>query len=363
MAKEKSDPVAWKNPLHRPERRSRWAELLLGLAPNEEARFGRLALALCKAQAVHVVPLQRLLQIQGGLSRDWRTIPLLPQELFKQTRLFAHEGEIPGRIFETSGTTSRDRGRHYLLDVDLYRTVSTEGARRAGVPWEAVDLHFLVPSPKEAPHSSLSAMFGFWAEKGSASSHFWIRGGLLDEEGLRCALTAAIRAGRPVGLCGTAFAFAFLLDQAGPALPLPPGSFLLETGGFKGRSRELSKPDFYHGLAAMFGISEEEIWSEYGMTELSSQAYAQGPNGVHRLPPWVRVRIIDPGTGRECPAGERGLVAWIDLANIDSVLTIQTRDEAIATSDGFRLFGRSPSLPLRGCSLTAEDLRSSHDGP
>ncbi|MGD9896448.1 MAG: acyl-protein synthetase [Candidatus Methylacidiphilaceae bacterium] len=359
MAKEKKRGIPSRNMFHRPERRRQWAERLLSLSSDDEEGFESLAQVLCDLQARSVVPLQRLLQVQEGMPKDWRRIPPLPQELFKRIRLFAHKGRVARRVFETSGTTSQNPGRHYLLAVDLYRVVSTEGARRAGVPWEAVDLHFLVPSVKEAPHSSLSAMFDFWAEASTHSSHFWIQDGRLDEKGLRAALSAAVRAGRPVGLCGTAFAFVPLLDhkKASPLL-LPQGSFLLETGGFKGRTRELSKPAFYRALEEMFGICAKEIWSEYGMTELSSQAYAQGPEGVHKTPPWARVRIVDPLTGEDCPTGAKGLVAWVDLANIDSVLAIQTQDEAIAVSDGFRLLGRS-AFPLRGCSLTVEDLLSS----
>ncbi|QSR83948.1 acyl-protein synthetase [Methylacidimicrobium sp. B4] len=359
MAKEKNGPIALQDLLGLPEGRRRWGELLLGLGPGEENRFRRLALTLCKVQARHVTPLERLLRAQGGDPRDWREIPPLPQELFKRASLFAHEPRTPQRVFETSGTTARERGRHSLLEVDLYRVVSTEGARRAGVPWEAVELHFLVASPEEAPRSSLSAMFGFWAEANPRPSHFWIRQGLLDETGLRAALARAVRENRPVGLCGTAFAFVPLLDcERGAPLPLPRGSFLLETGGFKGRTREISKRDFYHALETTFGIPTSQIWSEYGMTELSSQAYAQGVEGTHRTPPWTRVRVLDPLTGLESPIGARGLAAWIDLANIDSVLGIQTQDEAIATGDGFRLLGRSRAAPLRGCSLTVEDLRS-----
>ncbi|MDD4932798.1 MAG: acyl-protein synthetase [Methylacidiphilaceae bacterium] len=360
MAKEKSGFPSFRGELDRPEGRAQWAKSLQSLAAEDDRGFDRLALALCRMQARQVAPFGRLLQAAGGFPADWRTIPPVPQELFKQALLFVHEGRTPRRIFETSGTTSPSPGRHALLDVDLYRAVSAEGARRAGVPWETVDLHFLVPSPQEAPHSSLSAMFGFWSEQSAHSAHFWIQDGHLDQKGLRTALCEAVRAGRPVGLCGTAFAWIPLIDRhEEPPLCLPRGSFLLETGGFKGRTRELSKPDFYRALEARFGICAEEIWSEYGMTELSSQAYAQGAEGIHRTPPWARVRILDPLTGRDCRIGEKGLVAWVDLANIDSVLAIQTQDEAIAARDGFRLLGRSADLPLRGCSLTAEDLRSS----
>ncbi len=93
------------------------------------------------------------------------------------------------------------------------------------------------------------------------------------------------------------------------------------------------------------------------MCELSSQAYARGPQGMHRPPPWARVLVVDPGTGQEVAVGEIGLVRWIDLANVDSVLAIQTLDQAVREEDGFYLIGRLSQAEPRGCSLTAETFR------
>jgi hypothetical protein len=94
------------------------------------------------------------------------------------------------------------------------------------------------------------------------------------------------------------------------------------------------------------------------MSELSSQAYARGTHGLHHPPPWARVLVCDPATGREVGVGKRGLVRWIDLANTDSVLAVQTLDVAERMKRGFRLIGRLPRTELRGCSLGAEDLMS-----
>jgi hypothetical protein len=141
-------------------------------------------------------------------------------------------------------------------------------------------------------------------------------------------------------------------------LRLPPGSRLLETGGFKGRSREISKTQLYAGLGRMFSMPDDAIWNEYGMSELSSQAYARGTSGFNLTPPWARVSIWDPATDREVAVGRRGLVRWIDLANVDSVLAVQTLDVAERTAHGFRLVGRLPRTEPRGCSLSAEDIES-----
>jgi hypothetical protein len=161
-----------------------------------------------------------------------------------------------------------------------------------------------------------------------------------------------------VAICGTAFSFVHLLDAwaALPPLALPPGSWLLETGGFKGRSREVPKRELYAGMTRLFGVADRAIWNEYGMSELSSQAYAHGTAGLHRSPAWARVVVCDPATGREVAIGRRGLVRWFDLANVDSAFVLQTLDLAERTRDGFRLIGRLPRTEPRGCSLGTEDL-------
>jgi len=211
-------------------------------------------------------------------------------------------------------------------------------------------------------------MFGFWQKAfRQPGRRFWIRQGHFEFARLRETLTAQIKARRPgrglrpVAICGTAFSFVHLLDAWAdlPPLKLPRGSWLLETGGFKGRSREVSKAELYAQLARTFGVRDDSIWNEYGMSELSSQAYARGTKGLHHIPPWARVLVCDPATGREIRVGKQGLVRWIDLANTDSVLALQTLDVAERTPHGFRLIGRLPRTEPRGCSLSAEDLVAS----
>jgi len=205
-------------------------------------------------------------------------------------------------------------------------------------------------------------MFGFWQKaSGQADSLFWIRKGRFEFDGLRETLSQAISVGQPVAICGTAFSFVHLIDAWAdlPPLRLPPESWLLETGGFKGRSREVSKAELYAQLAQIFTVPDYAIWNEYGMSELSSQAYAHGTSGLHGTPPWTRVLVCHPSTGREVSVGQRGLIRWFDLANVDSVLALQTLDLAERTASGFRLLGRLSRTEPRGCSLSAEDLTTS----
>ena len=342
-----------------PAARDEWSRDLLQLQAQDETRFIELARELFAFQFQYVPAYRRLCtahRLTPEIFTDWRDLPAVPQQLFKHVDLFAHPSQKPAVTYETSGTTTGQPGRQHLLSTDVYQTISVEGARRAGLFKAEPRFLFLVPSATDAPHSSLSAMFDGWRKAfRQPASCFWVRKGRIDFVRLRAALTEV---SGPIALCGTAFNFVHLLDAWADLAPLrlPRGSWLLETGGFKGRSREIAKPDLYAQLVRMFSIPDSSIWNEYGMSELSSQAYAHGTSGLHETPPWARVLVCDPVTGREVPEGQSGLVRWIDLANVDSILSLQTLDLAERTLKGFRLVGRLPRTEPRGCSLGAEDL-------
>jgi hypothetical protein len=164
-------------------------------------------------------------------------------------------------------------------------------------------------------------------------------------------------------LLGTAFNFVHLLDhltERRQSYELPAGSRVLETGGYKGRSRSMPKETLHGLLAGRLGVPADRIVCEYGMSELSSQAYdsAIGPSRitfhasrVFHFPPWARARIVSPETGREVAEGETGLIQVFDLANAWSVLAIQTEDLGVRRGRGFELLGRATAAEPRGCSL------------
>jgi hypothetical protein len=347
-----------------PAGRRAWVRELL--PPMDEARFDALAHTLFAWQIARVPAFARLCAAHGVSPknlRSWKDIPAMPQQVFKLEKLYARSLERPAAIYETSGTTTGQPGRQYLASTDIYRAVALANAARPPVEGLAF-LHFLVPSSRQTPHSSLGAMFDFWArEFGAARTCFWVKNNAIDFTALRDLLEAQCRRGEAAGLAGTAFSFVHLLDAWAdlPPLRLADGSWLLETGGFKGRSREVSKKELYAQLARTFSVREAAIYNEYGMSELSSQAYAHGVNGLHETPPWARVLVVDPANGREVHVGQMGLVRWIDLANTDSVMALQTLDLAERTPGGFRLIGRLPRTEPRGCSLSVEDLANANN--
>ena len=163
-------------------------------------------------------------------------------------------------------------------------------------------------------------------------------------------------------MLGASFSFVHLMDElarSGETFRLPAGSRILDTGGYKGHSRELPLDEFYAGLSAVFGVPRELCINMYGMTELSTQLYDDGNAVVPSVksgPHWLRSRLVDPLSGRDVPQGERGVLVHCDLANFNSVTTILTEDVGIAVDGGFLLLGRAEGAQAKGCSLAVQEF-------
>jgi hypothetical protein len=287
-----------------------------------------------------------------GEPASWKRIPALPQQAFKQGEVVSFPAASAQVEFRTSGTTGEGYGRHLMSSVNLYEASVRVGWRHLRLP--ADGLWLLMPSPADAPHSSLSRMGAILTD--NQPGPFLVAGnGRMDARRLERAVSEATG---PLVIFGTALAFMNLLDQQpGRPLALPSGSSLVETGGFKGSGREIVKRDLYGRLSTFFQVEVEDVWNEYGMTELSSQCYARGVNGLHDGPPWLRFLIIDPYTNQEAAPGTVGMLRIFDLANRWSVLGIQTQDLAVQESTGgFRLLGRDPAALPRGCSRALDEL-------
>jgi hypothetical protein len=214
----------------------------------------------------------------------------------------------------------------------------------------------LTPPPSEAPHSSLAHMAGEVLGDGTIYGGQCQKDGWsIDSEICESACAKAIHDNTPLLLFGPAFSFLHWLDSRESFYKLPNESRIMETGGYKGRSRELPKNEFHGLLSERLGVPESHIVCEYGMCELSSQAYDRkaGTNKerAFRFPDWARPIIINTETGAPCEAAETGLLRIIDLANVYSSIGIQTQDLARSIEDGFELLGRAQTSELRGCSL------------
>jgi hypothetical protein len=293
--------------------------------------------------------------------------PALPTDVFRFARVAAHPAREDVRVFRTSGSTREARGEHAFRDLSLYALGARAAARHALFPdRERLRLLILAPDEREAPDSSLSFMLARFVEWfGAPGSAVYLRDGTLELDALAAALRQAEASGEPVALLGTSFAFVHAHDAlSGARFALPRGSRLMQTGGFKGRTREVEPAEMLQLLSADYGLDPRCIVQEYGMTELSSQLYETTlreallglPETPRRLwvPGWVRVTPVDAVTLQPVTGEREGLLRMDDLANLDSVASVQTSDRGQRLGDGVRVLGRAPGAVPRGCSLAMD---------
>jgi len=286
--------------------------------------------------------------------RTWKEIPALPLEAFKLSTVRTFPESETVATFHTSGTTGEKRGQHAFATLDLYAASVVEGWRHASLP--KLPMILLLPTPMQMPESSLAAMFDILGRELSLVQRaIWEPGHRVPPEALHTA-REALGSG-PVLIAGTALALLHLLERDAKHQPLPEGSWVLETGGYKSSGRDLPKESLYALITKKFGVPPERIINEYGMTEISSQFYARGLDQPHQGPPWMRATVIDPRTGQEAPIGGLGVLRIVDLANVGSAIAIETRDLAVRAEEGFFLVGRDPSALPRGCSRLMENAR------
>lgn len=296
---------------------------------------------------------------------DVTAIPGVPTDAFKDTRIACFSPEHTIRVFKTSGTTRQVQGTHEFADMSLYTAAALAMGQAYLLPRPRYRFVLLAESEHDAPHSSLTFMLARFAERWSAFTQddpWMIRHGSLDIDRVRATLQAAGSARIPVALLGTSFAFVHLVDamETHERWELPEGSVVMPTGGFKGRSREISAEELFALIQERFGVSRNQIVQEYGMTELSSQAYELHDGQVPRYvpPPWMVVTAVDPVTLQPHDAAP-GLLKVIDLANVGSCIAIQTSDIGYTHVDGtFVVSGRAPGATPRGCARAIDALLS-----
>lgn len=310
---------------------------------------------------------------------DWRAIPPVPTAAFREFPLVTGPPGAASLVFRTSGTTGgrERRGEHHVADPSLYHASLLPPFRQALLPDGAqLPLGALLAPPSLVPDSSLGHMVAVVMERLAAPGGGWFvdPSGSIDEGGFLGLLEGSVAHGLPLLLIGTAFAWVHWMDRMdarGIRLSLPGGSRIMETGGFKGRSRSVPRGELYQGLSERLGVPLGAIVNEYGMTELLSQFYepvlsgeapAEPGERFHVGPPWVRTRVLHPETLEEVPEGQEGLLCHLDLANLRSVAAVLTSDLGVRTGGGFRVLGRAPGAEPRGCSLVMEELLSRGEG-
>ena len=342
---------------------------------SSERRLDELARRAFAFQHARIGPVRALAAARGVAPeavRSGRDVPPVPALAYKSLDLFPRgsfeKGEM--EVFRSSGTTRGEGARsvHRHPFPGLYRTVIDASFPRFCLPeggaGPRVPMLSLIPRREAAPDSSLSFLIEHAIDRwgGESSAHAFGIGGL-DAEAAAAWCRRVERDGRPALVLATAFALATWLDalaKRGASFRLPAGSVLFETGGFKGRTRELSRPRLLDRVEDRLGVPPGRVVREYGMTELTSQLYtdclAGGDPDLFVAPPWVRVRVLDPETLEEAPPGRPGLVTIFDLANLSSAIHVLTEDLGSMHDGGLRLLGRAAGAELRGCSLTAEEM-------
>jgi hypothetical protein len=335
-------------------------------------RFDALAIDIARFQAEHVAGYARLCAARGvdpSAATRAADFPAVPTDAFKLASVFAFAPERARVVFRTSGTTVGARGAHALRDAGTYDAAALAFGRAMLAPGLPSRVAVLVvgPSPAEAPDSSLAHMCDRFARglghPEPPERTFFVREGRLDVDALR-ARVAGLPRSEPAIVLSTSFALVHLLDAVGgETLALPPASRVMQTGGFKGRSREVPEAELRRAIARLFEVGEGAIVGEYGMTELSSQLWEStlvegGARGVYGEPPWARVTPVDPETLAPVVEGAAGLARIEDLANVDSAVVVLAQDCVRRVAGGLQILGRAPGAPPRGCSIALDEMLS-----
>lgn len=273
-------------------------------------------------------------------------IPFLPISFFKTHEVATGTWE-PETVFTSSGTTGTINSRHAVADLNFYRQHATRCFEYFFGPLSQYHIFALMPSYLERSGSSLIEMLRhFIGQTGSAHSGFY----LYNHDELAGNLLRAKATNKKIILWGVAFA---LLDFAEKFSIDLSGHLVFETGGMKGRRREVTREELHRQLTRAFHVPV--IHSEYGMTELLSQAYTRGGD-LFSLPPWMKIVVRETTDPLEKGLiGKAGGLNVIDFANVDSISFIETEDAGKLHPDGsFEVLGRLDNSDVRGCNLMVE---------
>ncbi|MBS1573326.1 MAG: acyl transferase [Bacteroidetes bacterium] len=313
--------------------------------------FRQQCIATFHYQYQHVEIYQKFvdyLQIDPLFVYHLEDIPFLPIEMFKKHKILSSEVQSEN-YFQSSGTTEiTNKSRHFLSDFNLYEeSISKSFTQFIGDPKEFIFLG-LLPNYSENPHSSLIYMVDFLMKKSNKIENGYF---LYNHSELYNLLKRLNIENKKIILFGVSFALLDFIDfcKENQLSSQFPNLTILETGGMKGRKKEMTKDELLNILKNEFGT--EKIFSEYSMTELLSQAYSLGEN-QYLCPNWMRILIRnldDPFSYVQ--NGKSGAINIIDLANRFSCSFIATQDLGKIENGKFQVLGRVDYSDIRGCSL------------
>jgi phenylacetate-coenzyme A ligase PaaK-like adenylate-forming protein len=317
---------------------------------RDPQEFDSLALEIFRYQAEYNQVYHEFINglgIDPGSVKDLTAVPFLPVEFFRNHRVISGSDD-PVRVFESSGTTGVSTSRHFITDTGIYEESFLKSFNLFyGNPADLF-IAALLPSYLERGNSSLVHMADrlIKLSSGNGSSFF-----PEDYDSLLKAFRDAREKGKKSMLLGVSFA---LLDLAEKYSPDLSGVIVVETGGMKGKRGEMTRDELHSVLKEKFRIGQ--VHSEYGMTELLSQAWSQG-EGIFHCPPWMKIvlrEINDPLAVFE-ETGITGGINIVDLANINSCSFIASGDLGkLLPGGGFEVLGRFDNTDIRGCNLMVQ---------
>jgi len=309
---------------------------------KDEHSFNETALNIFRYQYQHIGVYRYFIDIlRPPYPKHYTHIPFLPISFFKTHRV-AKENKDSELVFRSSGTTQTVRSTHFVEEASLYiRSFETAYRSLIGNPEQQVILA-LLPNYIEQGESSLVYMVERLIQQTKSPLSSFILGKIDQIETL---YRSALYEKKQVIIFGVSYA---LLDLAERDVSLPE-AIIIETGGMKGRRAELTKDQLHETLKN--GLHTDHVFSEYGMTELLSQAYSV-QDGWFQSPAWMKVLVRDVNdVFSDVPEGKVGRICVIDLANIDSCSFIETEDLGRQNGDLFQVVGRVDRSELRGCNL------------
>ena len=314
------------------------------LSIKSDAEFEAAALELFRFQADRCKPYSDYLELMGidpSEVKRIEDIPFLPIELFKSHDIYCADTE-PEIIFTSSNTGGTTPSRHMMASTEVYRRAFTEAFEAFYGKIEEWSIYGLLPNYLEREGSSLVYMTDELIRRAGSGGFY-----LNDYERL---IHDMERDPKPKILLGVSYALWDLAEKYAPKLE---NTIVMETGGMKGKRKELSKSELHKILCEGLGV--DAIHSEYGMAELTSQAYSSG-EGIFRTPRWMRIMLRDVNAPFDHSV-KRGGIDIIDLANISSCAFIQTQDMGRVLPTGeFILEGRIVGSDIRGCNLLVHDM-------